>query len=41
MTTTGRTRTRLVHMAARRVRMRIDAALQASAPVTQNGNLEA
>ena len=29
-TTTGKTRTRLVHMAARRVQMRIDAALKAA-----------
>jgi hypothetical protein len=41
MTTTSRTRTRLVHLATRRVHMRIDAALRASAPVTQNASLEA
>lgn len=40
MTTTGRTRTRLVHMAARRVHMRIDAAHRASDPTAQNSNLE-
>ena len=42
LTTTGRTRTRLVHMAARRVHMRIDAALRASSdPAAENGSLEA
>jgi len=41
MTTTGRTRTRLVHMAARRVHMRIDAALRASSPAEQSNSLEA
>lgn len=41
LTTTGRTRTRLVHMATRRVHMRIDAALRASGPAAQNGGLEA
>lgn len=41
MTTTGRTRTKLVHMAERRVHMRIDAALRASDPVTQNRSPEA
>jgi hypothetical protein len=40
MTTTGRTRTRLVHMPARRVHMRIDAARRASGPTAQNSNLE-
>ena len=41
LTTTGRTRTRLVHMAARRVHMKIDAALLVSDPATQDGDLEA
>ena len=41
LTTTGRTRTRLVHMATRRIHMRIDAALRASDPAAQNGSLEA
>ncbi len=40
-TTTGRTRTRLVHMAERRVHMRIDAALRASGTAKQGGSLEA
>lgn len=40
-TTAGRTRTRLVHMAARRVHMRIDAALRATDSASQNRNLEA
>lgn len=39
-TTTGRAKTRLVHMATRRVQMRIDAALRASDPATESGNLE-
>ena len=41
MTTTGKTRTRLVHMATRRVHMRIDAALRATDLTGQNGSLEA
>jgi hypothetical protein len=41
MTTTGKTRTRLVHMAARRVHSRIDAALRASRPVEPGGNRRA
>jgi hypothetical protein len=41
MATTGRTRTRLVHAAARRVLMRLDAALRAMDPAAQNGTLEA
>ena len=41
MTTTGKTRTRLVHMATRRVQMRIDTALRASDPVTKNSSLKA
>jgi hypothetical protein len=41
LTTTGRTRTRLVHMAARRVHMKIDAALRASDPAGQDGGMEA
>jgi hypothetical protein len=44
MTTTGRTRTRLVHMAARRVHMKIDAAIRASRQEAGNqekGNQEA
>lgn len=41
LTTTGRTRTRLVHMAERRVHMRIDAALRATNPAGQTRNLEA
>jgi hypothetical protein len=40
-TTAGRTRTRLIHMAARRVHMRIDAALRASDPADQGGSLDA
>lgn len=38
MTTTGKTRTRLVHMAARRVQLRIDAALRVSRPAEHSGN---
>ncbi len=41
LTTTGRTRTRLVHMAVRRVHMRIDTALRASDPADQGGSLDA
>jgi len=41
VTTTGRARTRLVHMATRRVQMRIDAALRASDPAADGDNLEA
>ena len=41
MTTTGRTRTRLVNMAERRVHMKIDAALRASDPSDRNGSLGA
>jgi hypothetical protein len=37
MTTTGKTRTRLIHMAARRVQLRIDAALRASRPAEHSG----
>jgi len=40
VTTTGRARTRLVHMATRRVQMRIDAALRASDPAADGDNLE-
>ena len=39
VTTTGRAKTRLVHMATRRVHMRIDAALRASL-VADNRDLE-
>lgn len=38
MTTTGKTRTRLIYMAARRVQLRIDAALRASRPAEYNGD---
>ena len=38
MTTTGKTRTRLVNMAARRVQLRIDAALRASRLAEHSGN---
>jgi hypothetical protein len=41
ITTTGRTRTRLAHMATRRVQMRIDAALRASRPAEPGSNREA
>jgi hypothetical protein len=40
-TTTGRTRTRLVNMAVRRVHMRIDAALRASGSAAKSDSLEA
>jgi hypothetical protein len=41
LTTTGRARTRLIHMAKRRVHMRINVALRRSGPAGRNGRLEA